>query len=216
MQSAGIDQGKMDMKNGSRRLYWGLGALFIVAMLPVRVWGEGYSIDESEAGWEKFALGFASGIVAHEAGHVFVATTKGYSVSHDGLSLVYPGAKLTPAAQLQLASAGFQTQWALSEFVLRDGNGHEHVRPPGDFGAGVVCSYLGVSFAYLTFLKNQYQGDVYGMSQASGYSRDRISLMLAVPAVLDTWRLFGNDVPGWVPALSVMSKGLGAAWIWSY
>jgi hypothetical protein len=216
MRAVGIDQGKTEMKNKGGRLYWWLGALFIVAMLPVSAWGEGYSIDESEAGWERFVLGFASGIVAHEAGHVFVATTKGYSVSHDGLSLVYPGAKLTPAAQLQLASAGFQTQWALSEFVLRDRNGHEHVRPPGDFGAGVVCSYLGVSFAYLTFLKNQYQGDVYGMSQASGYSRDRISLMLAVPAVLDTWRLFGNDVPGWVPALSVMSKGLGAAWIWSY
>jgi hypothetical protein len=206
----------MDTKNEGRRSCWWVGALFIVAMLPVHVRGEGYSIDESEAGWEKFALGFASGIVAHEAGHVFVATTKGYSVSHDGLSLVYSGAKLTPAAQLQLASAGFQTQWVLSEFVLRDRNGDEHIKPPGDFGAGVVCSYLGVSFAYLTFLKNQYQGDVYGMSQATGYSRDRISLMLAVPAVLDTWRLFGNDVPGWVPALSVMSKGIGAAWIWSY
>ncbi|OIR18150.1 hypothetical protein GALL_14770 [mine drainage metagenome] len=206
----------MDMKNESRRSCWWVGALFIVAMLPMHARGEGYSIDESETGWEKFALGFVSGIVAHEAGHVFVATTKGYSVSHDGLSLVYPGAKLTPAAQLQLASAGFQTQWALSEFVLRERNGDEHIKPPGDFGAGVVCSYLGVSFAYLTFLKNQYQGDVYGMSQASGYSRDRISLMLAVPAVLDTWRLFGNDVPKWVPALSVMSKGIGAAWIWSY
>ena len=39
--------------------------------------------------------------------------------------------------------------------------------------------------------------------------------MMAVPAVLDAWRLFGNDVPEWVPALSVMSKGIGAAWIWS-
>jgi len=206
----------MDVKNEGRRSHWLVGALFIVAMLPVRVWGEGYSIDESEAGWERFVLGFASGIVAHEAGHVFVATTKGYSVSHDGLSLTYPGAALTRSAQLQLASAGFQTQWVLSEFVLRERNGDEHIKPPSDYGAGVVCSYLGVSFAYLTFLKNQYSGDVYGMSQASGYSRDRISLMLAVPAVLDTWRLFGNDVPKWVPALSVMSKGLGAAWIWSY
>ena len=193
-----------------------IGALFIVAMLPVPAWGEGYSIDESEAGWERFVLGFASGIVAHEAGHFVVATSKGYNVRYDGLSIVYPGAPLTRSAQLQIASAGFQTQWVLSELVLRDRNGDEHIKPPGDFGAGVVCSYLGVSFAYLTFLKNQYQGDVYGMSQASGYSHDRISLMLAVPAVLDAWRLFGNDVPGWVPALSVMSKGLGAAWIWSY
>jgi hypothetical protein len=162
----GLITEKMDMKNEGRRSHWLVGALFIVAMLPVRVWGEGYSIDESEAGWERFVLGFASGIVAHEAGHVFVATTKGYSVSHDGLSLTYPGAALTRSAQLQLASAGFQTQWVLSEFVLRERNGDEHIKPSSDFGAGVVCSYLGVSFAYLTFLKNQYSGDVYGMSQA--------------------------------------------------
>ena len=213
---SGLIREKKNMKNESGRLYWWAGALFIVAILPARAWGEGYSIDESEAGWEGFALGFASGIVAHEAGHIVVATSKGYSVRYDGLSIVYPGARLTRSGQLQVASAGFQTQWALSEFVLRDRNGDEHIKPPSDFGAGVVCSYLGVSFAYLTFLKNQYSGDVYGMSQASGYSRDRISMMLAVPAVLDTWRLFGNDVPKWVPALSVLSKGLGAAWIWSY
>jgi hypothetical protein len=80
----------------------------------------------------------------------------------------------------------------------------------------VVCSYLGVSLAYLTFLKNQDQGDVNGMSHATGLSRDRIALMMAVPAVLDAWRLFGDDVPVWVPTLSVMSKGIGATWIWTY
>jgi hypothetical protein len=80
----------------------------------------------------------------------------------------------------------------------------------------VVCSYLGVSLAYLTFLKNQQTGDVYGMSNATGYSRGQIGLMLAIPAVLDTWRLFGDDVPQWVPVVSVMSKGVGAAWIWTY
>jgi hypothetical protein len=104
----------------------------------------------------------------------------------------------------------------MSELELRDQNGREHRKPPSDFGAGVVCSYLGVSLAYLTFLKNQQTGDVYGMSNATGYSRGRIGLMLAIPAVLDTWRLFGDDVPAWVPTLSVMSKGVGAAWIWTY
>jgi hypothetical protein len=190
--------------------------LVLMLSLPTCAWSEGWVLDQSVSGWERFMLGVASGIVAHEAGHVLVATSKGYRVSHDGLSITYPGANFTHAGQLQLASAGVQTQWILSELVLRDQSGHEHQRPPSDFGAGVVGSYIGVSFAYLTFLKNQQTGDVYGMSHASGLSHDRIALMLAVPAVLDAWRLFGDDVPAWVPAVSVLSKGVGAAWIWTY
>ena len=173
-------------------------------------------IDDSVSRWEDFASGFASSIVAHEAGHMLVATSKGYPISHDGLSITYPGVNFTRAGQLQLASAGFQTQWILSELVLRNRDGSEHTRPPSDFGAGVVLSYAGVSVAYLTFLKNQYNGDVYGISRATGMSHDRVALLAAIPAVLDAWRLLGDDVPRWVPALSIASKGLAAAWIWTY
>ena len=190
--------------------------LFFAAMSPVCACAQGWTLDESPSGWERFALGFASSLAAHEAGHFIVAKSKGYDVSHDGLSITYPGANYTRADQLQLASAGFQTQWVLSEFALRDKNGHEHSKPLSDFEAGVVCSYIGVSAAYLTFLENQYSGDVYGMSRATGYSHDKIALMVAIPAVLDAWRLFGDDVPEWVPDLSVMSKGITAAWIWTY
>jgi hypothetical protein len=195
---------------GAVFLYIGLA----IVSLPTSTYGEGWSLREADFG--SLTLGIVSGIAAHEAGHLVVATTKGYHVSHDGLSITYPGTNFTRSGQLQLASAGFQTQWVLSELVLRDKNGRENIRPPSDFGAGVVISYVGVSAAYLTFLKNQYNGDVYGMSRGSGYSHDRIALMLAIPAVLDAWRLFGDDVPPWVPAVSVISKGVGAAWIWTY
>lgn len=205
-----------DMKNNKSPFLLAFLALCLFAMMPFSVFGQGWSFGEGGSGWERFALGFVSGIAAHEATHIVVAKSKGYRVSHEGLSITYPGTNFTRAGQLQLASAGFQTQWVLSEFVLRDEHGHEHINPPSDFGAGVVCSYIGVSAAYLTFLKNQYNGDVYGMSRATGYSHDRIALMMAIPAVLDAWRLFGNDVPEWVPTLSVMSKGIGAAWIWTY
>jgi hypothetical protein len=198
--------------SGAVFLYIGL----VIGSMPADACAEGWSLNEPGSQWGNFALGFASSIVAHEAGHFVVAKSKGYRVSHDGLTITYPGAKLTPADQLQLASAGFQTQWVLSEFALRDKNGREHSKPTGDFGAGVVSAYLGVSLAYLTFLKNQDQGDVYGMSNATGLSHDRIALMMAVPAVLDAWRLFGDDVPAWVPVVSVMSKGVGATWIWTY
>jgi hypothetical protein len=201
------------MKTGTIRavfLYIGLA----IASLPTSAHGEGWSLREAD--WGSLTMGIVSGIAAHEVGHMVVATTKGYSVGHDGLSIVYPGAHFTRSSQLQLASAGVQTQWLLSELVLRDKNGRENLRPPSDYGAGVVISYVGVSAAYLTLLKNQLNGDVYGMSRGSGLSHDRIALMMAVPAVLDAWRLFGDDVPAWVPAVSVMSKGIGAAWIWTY
>lgn len=196
--------------SGAFLLYIGL----LIGSLPATAHGEGWSLREAD--WGSLTLGIVSGIVAHEAGHFVVAKSKGYAVSHDGLSITYPGTDFTRAGQLQLASAGFQTQWVLSELVLRDKNGRENTKPPTDFGAGVVISYVGVSAAYLTFLKNQYTGDIYGMSHATGMSHDRLALMMAIPAVLDAWRLFGNDVPAWVPAVSVMSKGVGAAWIWTY
>jgi hypothetical protein len=206
----------MDMSKDNKEFLLAFWVQCVLMVLPLSASAQGWSFNEPGSQWENFALGFASGIAAHEAGHFVVAKSRGYRVSYDGLSITYPGAKLTPASQLQLASAGFQTQWVLSEFALRDKNGREHTKPPGDFGAGVVCSYLGVSLAYLTILKNQDQGDVYGMSNATGLSHDRIALMMAVPAVLDAWRLFGDDVPAWVPTLSVMSKGIGATWIWTY
>lgn len=204
------------MKNRSNSFRFIVSVLYLIAMFPACAGAQGWTLDESPSGLESFALGFASSLAAHEAGHYVVAKSKGYQVSHDGLSITYPGTNFTRAGQLQLASAGFQTQWVLSEFALRDKNGHEHSKPPSNFEAGVVFSYIGVSAAYLTFLENQYNGDVYGMSRATGYSHDKIALMMAIPAVLDAWRLLGDDVPGWVPDLSVMSKGIAAAWIWSY
>ena len=156
------------------------------------------------------------GIAGHELGHYLVATSKGYEVHFDGPTLVYSGADLSGADQLQVASAGFQAQWILTELVLRDRDGRESKSPPGNFGAGVVSAHLGITFAYLTFLKNHKQGDVTGMAEASGFSKNQIAATLAVPAVLDAWRLFGNQVPGWVSHVSLLGKGVGIAWVWTF
>jgi len=178
--------------------------------------GEGWTLDHARADWGRVTLGIASGILAHELGHYVVATSKGYKVDHDGLSIVYPGATFTDAEQLQVASAGFQTQWLLTELVLRDRSGKESKEPPGNFGAGVVCAHLGITLAYLIYLKDHKKGDVVAMADATGYSNNQIALALAIPAALDAWRLFGNQVPEWVPQLSLLYKGLGVAWVWTY
>ncbi len=182
----------------------------------MNAYGEGWSFDDTRPEWGRFALGFVSGIVAHEAGHYVVATSEGYKVGHDGLSIVYPGAVFTASDHLQVASAGFQTQWLLTELILRDRAGKEMKEPPGNFGAGVVCAHLGITLAYMTVLKNHKLGDIAGMAQATGRTNNQIALALAIPGVLDTWRLFGNQVPEWVPYVSVLGKGIGLARIWTY
>jgi hypothetical protein len=193
------------------------GTLFWLSALmafPAGAGAQGWSL--ADADWGQVALGIVAGVAAHETGHIVVAKSKGYPVSHDGLSITYPGVNFTRAGQLQLASAGYQTQWVLSEFALRDEHWHERKTPPGDFGAGVVLSSVAVSLAYMTILENQYNGDIYGISRATGMSHDRAALTMAIPAMFDAWRLLGEDVPEWVPQLSVLSKGTAMVWIWSY
>lgn len=191
-------------------------ALLAATLLSMDAHGEGWTLDHARADWGSVTLGIASGILAHELGHYVVASAKGYKVDHDGLSIVYPGATFTDAEQLQVASAGFQTQWLLTELVFRDRSGKERKEPPGNFGAGVVCAHLGITLAYLVYLKDHQQGDVVAMADATGYSNNQIALALAIPAALDAWRLFGNQVPEWVPQVSLLYKGLGVAWVWTY
>lgn len=191
-------------------------ALLTFNGLPPEAAAQGWSAAEMSRDGSMFALGFASGLGAHELGHYVVATSKGYKVSHDRFSIIYPNAAFTDAEHLQVASAGFQTQWIMAELALRDHDGKELQQSPGNFRAGVVCAHLGITLAYLTVLKNNKQGDVAGMAQASKRSNDNIAMVLAVPAALDAWRLFGSQVPAWVPQLSLLGKGLTLGWIWSY
>lgn len=192
------------------------GLFFCCALLPTQANAQGWTFPEARAEWETFALGFMGGIAGHELGHYLVASAKGYNVRYEGVTLVYSGANLSDADRLQVASAGFQAQWLLTELALRDRDGRESRSPPGNFSAGVVCAHLGLTFAYLTFLKNHKQGDVTGMAEATGLSKNQIAAAVAVPAVLDAWRLFGNRVPEWVSHVSLLGKGVGITWVWTY
>lgn len=193
-----------------------VGLVACCVLLPTQANAQGWTFPEARPDWQGFALGFAGGIAGHELGHYLVASAKGYNVHFDGLALVYSGAELSNTDRLQVASAGFQAQWLLTEVVLRDRDGRESKSPPSDFGAGVVCAHLGITFAYLTFLKNQKQGDITGMAEATGLSKNQIAAAVAVPAVLDAWRLFGNRAPEWVSHVSLLGKGVGIAWVWTY
>ena len=151
-------------------------------------------------------------IVGHEIGHFAVAESMNIKAEFDGVTVVYPNSSLTPRQHLRVASAGFQTQWLLSELAF-----HYLDKPDVEqrsIATGAVLAHIGITTAYLIFMKNEKDGDVAGMATALGKSRSDVALTLALPALLDAWRLFG-DPPGWVPHLSRIGKGLGVAWVWN-
>ena len=158
------------------------------------------------------ATGAIGMIVGHEIGHFAVAESMNVKAEFDGVTVVYPNSSLTSRQQLRVASAGFQSQWVLSELAF-----HNLDKPDDEqhsVATGAVLAHIAITTAYLTFMKNEEDGDVAGMATALGKSRSSVALTLALPALLDTWRLFGEP-PDWVPHLSRIGKGLGVAWIWN-
>lgn len=191
-----------------------LAVCWVLSAMPAR--GAGWSPTTLRQDWAPFLLGLAGGIAGHELGHVVVAKARGYSLDHDGPSITYPEADFSRSGRLQTASAGLQAQWLVTEAVFAHQQLRNPDQPPGPFAAGLVCAHLAISAAYLTVLKNHAQGDVVGMAEATGLSIDQLVMLALVPALLDGWRLFGDQVPAWVPALSFGFKGAALTAIWTY
>jgi len=154
--------------------------------------------------------GFAGGLALHESAHFFTVWTTGGTASWDGFAITYDTTRLSRSQHLWSASAGTLSQWALTEGIFA-GSGKTG---PGDLGAGAILSEVLTAGAYATFLYKNKQGDVEGMSNATGVNRVWITAGLVLPATMDAWRLFAKESPPiWVPALSCLSKGLALVWI---
>jgi len=186
-----------------------LAALCLCTIQRVDAW----SVADIPQDWWGFVSGLGTGIVIHEAAHVLLADLKGYRVDNDGFSLVYPDAEMPPRDRLRIASAGMQAQWLATEFVF---SRYRDESKLSNFAAGIVVSQLLVSAAYLTVLKNHRQGDIVGMQEATGWSRDQLAVTTALTSVMDGWRLSGQRVPVWLPHMSRASKGVIIGAIWTF
>lgn len=183
----------------------------LIAATCLSAHAQQFTLGELEENPGTFLQGLASGWAVHELGHVIVARSMGYSVGHQGLSITYGGKDMTAHDQERIASAGFQAQWISSEVAFSS-----RKKNNSTFAAGFICAHLAISAAYLTVLKNQKLSDSVGYANATGLSTGQIVWRAAIPALLDGWRLFGNDVPKWVPMLSVATKAVGITAIWTY
>ncbi len=190
--------------------------LLLACLLPTYAAADSWFVDELNKDRKSVLFGFVGGLFAHELGHMSVATMRGIDFEFDGVSIVYPEPALSDKNRLLVASAGFQVQWLASEIAFHYLEKRKDDATSVNAAAGVVLSHLGITAAYLTFLRNHAKGDIEGMSEATGISNDRLALAVAIPALLDGWRLFGTATPAWVPTVSALTKGAGVAWAWTY
>ena len=166
---------------------------------------------------QSFWSGFVGGIVAHELGHVLVASAYGQRAQLNRGSIVYPDSTFSKQELLRVSTAGFQTQWLLSEWSFAS----LHTENVSSFldeqhHIGIISSHLAVSFAYAAGLKEYSTSDVYAASQATGRSRNQLALLALIPALIDSYRLFGDNVPSWLSKASMSIKATEIGLIWSF
>ncbi len=160
--------------------------------------------------------GMSVGWAVHEAGHFVVAASQGGHAHFDGVTITYPHAGFSPRQRLRTASAGFQFQWLVSEAVLLPREARLTDHPVSAFEGGVVSAHLAISATYLAGLYRHPESDVSGISAGSGVPPGQVVVLLAVPALIDGWRLFGRSTPGWLPTLSLSIKGSMVGWVWQF
>lgn len=158
-----------------------------------------------------FLAGMATTVAIHESGHLIMATAQGTTVKIKGASITYVG-NMSNAEHLRLATAGFQAQWLLTETLLEINKD----KKLNDYERGIIAGHIAITAAYLTVLINHPEGDIRGIKNSTGMNNLTTAAIIALPAVLDYWQVFGNNCPKWVPLLSSGSKSIGVIAVWSY
>ncbi len=166
--------------------------------------------------WDSsFWVGFAGGIITHELGHVAMAASLGQSSRLESGSVVYPSSSFSAKEALRVSTAGFQTQWLLSEWAFYElGNPKETFLDEQHY-VGLITAHITISLAYLAGLKEQPTSDIYNAAAVLSRSRNQLMAAALAPALLDAYRLWG-DAPAWVDKLSIGLKAGEIGLIWTF
>jgi hypothetical protein len=139
--------------------------------------------------WRNFAAGFASSILAHEAGHVAASLIVG-ARPHFGLEYgkptVYSGIDATrqPYKQFVFSSAGLNVQAILDEAILDIPHNRGSSLERGILAGGIATAYF-----YATFGRNAPNSDITYMARTSTLTKTQASLIYAGLATIQTFRI---------------------------
>jgi hypothetical protein len=143
--------------------------------------------------WLRFAAGFGSSIVLHEAGHVAAAYAVGGRPSFGfdrGRPTVFSGldADRTPEKQFIFSTAGLAVQALVDELILEMPHGRG-----GSFERGVLAGGIATAMFYATIGRNASVSDVTFMSRTSSLSKTEASLIFASIAALHALRISRDE-----------------------
>lgn len=142
--------------------------------------------------WQRFAAGFATSILVHEAGHIGSAMAFGGRPSF-GLDrarpTVFANMPATASARQHFvfSSAGLTLQSLVDELILDV----PHNRGAA-FERGVLAGGIGTTLFYITLGRTGRVSDVQTMSLASGLSKTQISAIYGGVAAMHMIRIARN------------------------
>ena len=139
--------------------------------------------------WRNFAAGFATSILAHEAGHVGMSYALGarpHFGFESGKPTVYSGidANIDPHKQFLFSSAGLNVQAIMDEAIL-DIPHHRGA----SFERGVLAGGIATAYFYATIGRNAPNSDITYMARTSSLMRTQASLIYAGLATIQSIRI---------------------------
>jgi hypothetical protein len=141
----------------------------------------------------RFALGFISSILAHEAGHVVASYAVGGHPSFGfdkGRPTVYSGidSNLEPHKQFIFSSAGLTVQTLMDELILDI----PHDRG-GAFERGLLAGGIATTAFYITIGRSASVSDVTFMARTSSLSKTEVSLIFGAIAASHVLRIHFDE-----------------------
>ncbi len=141
----------------------------------------------------RFALGFISSILAHEAGHVIASYAVGGRPSFGfdkGRPTIYSGidSNLEPHKQFIFSSAGLTVQTLMDELILDI----PHHRG-GAFERGLLAGGIATTAFYITIGRSASVSDVTFMARTSSLSKTEVSLIFGAIAASHVLRIHDDD-----------------------
>lgn len=142
--------------------------------------------------WRNFVAGFASSLLAHEAGHVGMSYALGahpHFGFESGKPTVYSGIDATsdPHKQFLFSSAGLNVQAIMDEAILDI----PHDRG-GSFERGILAGGIATAYFYATIGRNAGNSDITYMARTSSLTRTQASLIYAGLATIQSVRISHN------------------------
>jgi len=143
-----------------------------------------------------FLTGAFLGFLGHETGHLIANAAEDTHPHFKGVEFgpipfftIEPGRPLSNREHYITASAGFNAQYAISEWLLMEHPNLKEEDEPLLKGLGTFNVALGVGYAITGFAGyGPDERDTKGMADSLGWSEESVSAMILAPALLDYYR----------------------------